>query len=730
MHANEHALQGQETTFERLFNPRGVAVIGASADLSRIGGQPIKALQAAGYAGHILPVNPKYKEVAGLKCYPSVEAIDKPCDLAIIAVPASAALSAVEACGKGGIGFTIVLSGGFKETGAEGAAQQDALVDATRRAGVRLIGPNCQGMVNFPDRVFAAFGSITGELELPAGNVSMVFQSGGFGFAIATLCAAEGVGFRTCISTGNEADLTTPDLLKAFLEDPETRVCGAYIEGVPDGRRLIEVGRRALEAGKPILLWKGGNTERGAKAAASHTANMTGRYDIYQAAFRQAGIIEAHDVHEMSDLFKLLNTGRLPQGKRIGVLSISGGSAIVFADRAVQNGLELPDFSPQNAVKLAEIVPAFGSAANPVDITAGVFNDVSLFTRALEVVLEDPNIDQLALLLASIPGRTALTAAQAIADVTARTEKPVTVGWSVRRERAEEAYAVLEEAGVPIIPTPVRLAHAAAATASYSIFRQRALQRPLWPGGDASARVELPPGVGALSEHASKNLLKAAGVPVSRDVLVPVGADPVGRAQGMKYPLVAKIVSPEIAHKTEVGGVRLGIDGPEALRQAVRDMYEAVRGHAPRAHIEGMLLSEMITDGVEAIAGVINDLSFGPVITFGLGGIFTEVLKDVTFRVAPFDADTAREMVEELRGRALLAGARGAATTDVDALAQALAKLSEFAWQARDRLAELDINPLLVRPRGKGVVAVDALVVLCEARAPVSVERCRRSTGP
>lgn len=700
--------------FAPALDPRGVAIIGASENPARIGGQPIRALVDAGYEGAILPVNPKYETVAGLHCYESIDAIDQPCDLAVIAVPATAVVEAIEACGRKAIGFVIVLSGGFGETGDAGALQQANLVKAAHAANVRVIGPNCQGLINFPSRVYAAFGSIVGELDMPLGPVSMAFQSGGFGFAIATLAAAEGVGFRTCVSTGNEADVTTPDFLDAFVEDPQTRVCSAYIEGLGNGRRLIEVGRRALSAGKPLLLWKGGNTERGARAAASHTANLTGRYDVYQAAFRQAGIIEVHDVHEMADLFKVFGTGRLPTGPRIGALSVSGGSAIVFADRAIDAGLTVPDFSDETARKLAEIVPAFGSAANPVDITAGVFNDISLFTRALEVVLEDPAIDQLALLLASIPGKTAAVAAQAIADVHAQTTKPILVGWSVRRDRALEAYEILETAGVPIIPTPVRLASAAAGTARYADIRKRLLSRPLWPtttdlADPIEANLE-----GPLGENVSKAVLAKAGLPVSRDVLVKRSERPSQSVVGLTYPVVAKVVSSDIAHKSDVGGVCLGLETAEALDASVDAMLKEVSSRRPDAAIDGVLVSEMISEGVEVIVGVTNDESFGPTVTFGLGGIYAEILRDVTFRVAPFDVDTALEMIAELRGRAMFEGARGMPPRDKMALAQLLADVSQFAWAARNRLVELDINPVLVRPDKAGVVAVDALMIVAE----------------
>lgn len=705
---------------EKLISPRGIAVIGASRDSSRIGGQPIKALQAAGYTGGIYPVNPRYEEVAGLRCYPDAAHIDEPCDLAIIAVSSAHVLKSIRDCSSAGIEFAVILSGGFRESGDSGATLEHELIAAARAGGVRLIGPNCQGLVNFPNRVFAAFGSITGELDLPQGPVSMAFQSGGFGFAIATQAAAEGVGFRTCISTGNEADLTTPDLLDVFIDDPGTTICAAYIEGLSNGRRLIDVGRKALEASKPLLVWKGGNTESGARAAASHTANMTGSYEVFQSAFRQAGIIEVFDVQEMVDLFKVFSTRRQARGERIGALSISGGSGIVFADRAIRDGLSLPEFGAETARKLAEIVPTFGSAANPIDITAGVFNDMGLFERALEAMIEDDGIDQLAILLASLPGAAALSAARVIVAVAERTEKPVLVGWSVRRDRAEEAYELLEGAGIPIIPTPVRLAHAAAVSARWATQRSTILARPQWADTEDAFPV-LPATTRPLDEFSSKQVLADAGIGRSVDVLMPCDGDPAVAAECLTYPLVAKIVSKDIAHKTEVGGVKLGIATPQDLDRAVQDILRSVARHAPGVRLEGILLAEMVTDATEALMGVVQDPCFGPVVAVGLGGIYAEIFGDVSFRVAPFDEDVAREMIFELKSLPIFQGARGREPADIDAFSKTLAQLSQFAWYHRHRLRELDINPALVRPATLsatgmpgGIVIADALMILAD----------------
>ena len=339
-------------SFERLFHPRGIAIIGASADLTRIGGHPIKALKGAGFKGGIFPVNPKYPELHGLKCYPDAAAISEPCDLAIVAVPAPAVAQAIRDCGKAKIPFAVVLTAGFRETGAEGRKLEDELKRAVAETGVRIVGPNCQGMLSLQSRVWAAFGSVADETDFRPGSVSCAFQSGGFGYAVVNLAEAQGLGFRYCVSSGNETDIDTPQLLSAFLDDPGTSAIFAYLEGTPDARRLLDVGRKSLETGKPVMIWKAATTEAGIKAAASHTANMTGRYDLYRAALRQAGLIEVDDVEPIVDIAKLFAQGRLPRGNAVGVLSISGGSGIVYADAAVRGGMSLPPFSDKTLAAL------------------------------------------------------------------------------------------------------------------------------------------------------------------------------------------------------------------------------------------------------------------------------------------------------------------------------------------------------------------------------------------
>ncbi len=688
-----------------LFEPRGVAVVGASADVTRIGGQPVRAMHRFGFGGGIYPVNPKYTEVDGLRCYGSVADIEGPCDLALIAVPAKAASNAVRACGAAGIPFCIVLSAGYRETGADGAAAEENLRKAAAESGTRLVGPNCQGMLNLTTKLYAGFGSAFLDPDLPAGPVSMVSQSGGFGFAVLIACIRRGVGFRIALSTGNEIDITTPEIIEALTDDPGTRIICAYIESVADGRRLMAAARRAVAAGKPVLVWKAGNTADGARAAASHTGSMTGRYDVYRAAFRQAGIIEIFDIDDLADACRAFLGGQLPAGPRVASAGLSGGAGILFADRAVARGLQMSTLGEDTDRMLRGAIPAYGSTANPVDVTASVFNDDRILTGVIDGMLGDAQVDQLALLMASMPGEAALRTARAVRAAIDRHHKPLMLAWSGRRHLAEAAWALLEDGHVPVYESPVRAAEACAWLASFAAARSA--PAPLAPPN--FAHIDLPAGGGALDEARSKALLAQAGIPVAREVILSADVEQPG-AFDLTFPVAVKVLSAAIAHKSEVGGVKLGVNNPGELADAIRAIRGSVRERRPDATIDGFIVAEMITDGLETILGVLRDPAFGPVVAFGLGGVAAEVLKDVSYRVAPFGVDQARAMIGELRSAALFGPFRGRGALDIDALGEAIARVSVLAAQG-ERLTEVDINPLFVRPRGLGVVAADALVV-------------------
>lgn len=705
--------------FARLFDPRGIAIVGASANAARPGAQTVSALQHYGYRGGIYPVNPKYAEVAGYACHPALERIEGDCDLAVIALPAAQVPAAIGQCADCGIGFAVVLGGGFRESGEAGARTESEMLAVARARGVRIVGPNCLGFVNVHARAYAAFGSLTRPPRLEAGPVSAVLQSASLGTSLLIQCAAAGAGFRYVVTSGNEADISAPEWIDAYVDDAETKIILAYLEGVSDGRAFMRAARRALAANKPIVLIKAGNTEQGRRAAASHTANLTGEYDVYRAAFRQCGVIEVEDVHEAVDTVACLGGGRLPGGRRVVVMGGSGGAAAMFSDHADKVGLELPPLAAGTLAGLTATLPALSSLKNPIDYTAGYPREERGldFQRAFETALGDPGIDQLAVMFAAA-GRSQLQYGGAVlAKVAAASLKPIVVFSGMTDTLAPEGLQHLRAAGIPVLSSPKRAAGAMARLADYADALARGKQSDA-AGPAADLRLpELPSGAATLNEIDSKRMIAAANVPVTRDRLLPL--EPGRAADGLTYPVVLKIVSSDIAHKTDIGAVRLGIADAKALAAAAGQIVASAREAAPQARLDGLLAAEMVSDGVETIVGVVNDAAFGPVVAFGLGGVFTETLRDVAYRVAPFGVEEARMMIAELRGRAIFDGVRGRPAADVNALALTLARISELAWALRDRLAELDINPLLVRPRGGGVVAADALVVLRAAHSAV-----------
>ena len=698
---------------ECLFSPRGIAVVGASVEAGRPGAQTIAALQQHGFKGGVYPVNPKYPEIAGYRCHASLGQITGGCDVAVIALPAARVPAVIRECGEHGIAFAVVLGGGFREAGDDGATLEKAMLAAARAGRVRIIGPNCLGLVNVHARVYAAWGSLTRPPLLPAGPVSAVLQSASLGTTLLVRCASAGVGFRYVVTSGNEADIGASELIESYIDDPETRVILAYLEGVTDGRTFMRAARRALAARKPLVVLKAGNTDQGRRAAASHTANLTGDYDIYRAAFRQCGVLEVSDLDEAADLVLCLLSGRLPKGRNVAVMGGSGGAAAMFADRADELKLCLPSLAGHTLQILKSSLPPLSSLKNPIDYTAGYPRAESgpEFQRAFAAVLDDPGIDQLAVMFAAAGRRQLQVGGELLGEVASSTKKPIVVFSGMTQEIAPEGLALMRKAGIPVVPSPKRAAVAMARLADYAaaLARHEAASRP--PGTGEMAFPDLPSGTATLDEHESKMIIAAAGVPVSRDCLIPVDVTDEAPV-GVSFPVAVKIVSRDIAHKTDMGAVRLNVPDRTALGAAVSEILANARRAAPGARISGILASEMVSDGLEAIVGVVNDPVFGPVVAFGLGGVLVEALNDVSYRVAPFGLEEARAMIGELKARAVLDGGRGAAPRDLEALCAALVQVSALAWQLRDRLAELDINPLLVRPRGQGVVAADALIVL------------------
>jgi acyl-CoA synthetase (NDP forming) len=703
------------TDLERFFNPRAIAIIGASRDFITISGQPLKHLQSHHYKGKLYPVNPRYPEIAGVKCYPSVTDLPETPDLALILVNASRVADILRQCGEKGVPYVIIFSSGFSEIGGGGVAMQRELASIARDYGIGVIGPNCQGMINVADSVFAGFGSVF-FTDYEPGAVSMVSQSGGFGFSVMNLSAKDGgLKFRQMVTTGNEIGVSTLDFMDYFIRDPQTEIIAGYLEGAKDAYRIPEIGAKALAAGKPILMWKVGNTEQGQRAAASHTANLGGAMALYKAAFRQAGIIQVEDIQDVIDYGRAFRGGRLPRGNRLAIITISGGAGILMTDECISRGMELAQLAPETVARLREFVPSFGALGNPVDVTAAIFNDLTLINRTLQAIVEDPGVDCIAMINASLQGEIAQKVAGEIVAVAARTDKPIFIAWSARDVAAPEAYAALDAARIPHYKSPVRCGRAMAAVSWYAEARRRAAaqrdERPLVIEKTIIIQ-QLIDSAGDLAEHAAKQVLAGYGIPVTREEMAGSRDEALAIARRIGYPVALKVQSPDIPHKTEARAVRLGITSDTELASAYDEVLANARAYDGSAKIEGVLVQEMVKGGVEAILGVTNDPLFGPAVMFGLGGIFAEVLKDVAFRLAPVTPSAAREMIEEIKGYPLLAGARGRPPADVDALTDAILRLSALAVDLKDCVAELDINPLFVMERGRGVIAADALIKL------------------
>jgi acyl-CoA synthetase (NDP forming) len=706
----DQATARPRTDLSRFLNPRGIAVVGVSKDPGRIGGQALRLLTDFGFPGKIYPVNPKYGDIKGLACYPDLAAVPQPCDVALIALSAPNVAGSIEQCGRAGIPFALVLSSGFAEVGEAGRSLQDQLVAAARAAGVRVVGPNCLGLLNLRDNARIGFGGTAQLKTLKPGPMAMVTQSGGFGFGVMAAAAHYGVGCSYAISSGNEADLTLLDWVADLIERPEVEVIVAFMEGVEDGRRLIELGRRALELGKPILAWKVGNTDIGARAATSHSARMTAGYALYRAAFRRGGLIEIRDVDDLIDVAKAFAMRKLPRGNRVGVLTLSGGAGVLLADRCVEEGLQLPQLTEATTRKLRETLVEFASVGNPVDATAHGYNDnFTSYRTAIALVLADSNVDQV---VARVPrGRAAGPWSRDLVEQLRSTDKPVILNWPTSPDDNGEVLSWLEENNVPCILGAGRAVHALAALTDFARKRDQHLGESKHPFQRVAARqsLDLPAGRGMLGEHRSKQALQRYGIPVVREELLAPAAIEALTASPVPFPVAVKIESPDVPHKTEAGAVRLGVQDLAGLKQAAREVMAAARKHHPDARIEGVLVQEMAA-GLEVIVGAVNDATFGPTVAFGLGGIFTELLHDVTHGFAPFDAGTARTLIGEVKGAALLNGYRGRPALDVAALADALARLSLLIADHADRIAEIDVNPLFVREQG--VVAADALIVL------------------
>lgn len=703
-------LEASQSTTERestdsLFHAKSVAIVGASSKLDTIGGRPVKYLQAYGYQGDIYPVNPKYDEIAGLKAYRSLTDVPGPVDLAILSVPAASILGALEECAEKRVGVAVIFSSGYAEVDEAGATAQEELKEAARRLGVRVLGPNAMGVMNLHNGLMATFSAVL-ERDHRAGPLGLVSQSGAYGAYIMAQGRELGLGFSQFTSTGNEADLEFGDLAFGTLEDNDTGAVLGYIEQIRDGGSFIRACQRAVDLNKPLVVTKVGRSEQGARAAQSHTGAMAGSHAVYEAVFRQYGALSVGSVQEMLDIAQMIQFETRPEGRRVGILSISGGAGVLLVDECEAAGLEAPELSDAVQARLRGHIP-FAGVANPVDFTPQVLNDPSVYAEFLEALCEQESIDSLIVFLAhtiQYEERLGLQLVEETRQAMTRFAKPIVV--VAQPGIGTDVAEALWHAQIPCYEDPSR---AVGALASMVEFYERRTKTLIDPPPVALSSSTVPrSNVG--TEESAKRFLAEHGLRVTREVLVQSKDQASAEANRIGFPVVLKLSSPDIAHKSEIGGVHVDLKSAAAVEEAYAAIMASVAEQAPSSRVDGVLVQEMVPEGVELIIGAKQDPVFGPIVLCGLGGVFTEVLQDFAMRRAPINTAIAREMLGELRGRAVLDGARGRPEADIDAAAEGIATVSQIVAGARDWLVELDLNPVIVLPKGEGYYVADAYI--------------------
>ena len=692
-----------------ILRPDSVAVIGASDTPSRIGGRPIHSMKTMGYAGRIYPVNPRRGSVQGLTAYPTIRDVPEPVDCALIAVPAAIAVDAIRDCADRGVKSAVVFTSGFAEQGEDGARAQAEVGRIARDSGMRIVGPNCLGVFALDSGWYGTFTNAPAMLELPPGPVGIVSQSGAYGSHVLLVAQKRGVGSNFWVTTGNECDVDVGEVIDFFAEAPEVGIIVVYAEGVRDADRLRRALGKARDARKPVIVMKVGKTEEGARAAASHTASLAGSDAIYEALFRQYGAYRAGTTEELVDVAYACQFGSYPKGRRVSLQTISGGGGVQMADDAVRYGLEVPPLPQPVQDKLKALIP-FAGTNNPVDFTAQALNEPDLMVKNIGLTIEEADYDSHIVFMTSVPATPFMKEPCANLFRTVRERYP-TEPMIMSLVGGRDVVEVYEKLGYPVFEDPSLAVRALAALTRFGETFGRGGDRP---PPDAPAGM-LPAPAEPVGEHGAKAVLASAGIPVVRESLAATPEAAAAAAAAIGGPCALKIVSPDIAHKTEIGGVLLNVEGDAAVADGARALLRRAAGRAPHARIDGVLVSEMINGGVETVLGAVHDPVFGPAVMFGLGGLFVEVLEDVSFRLAPFGVDEAHRMIDDIRGRAALDGVRGAPAADLDALADALARLSVFAAANAGRVASIDVNPFIALPEGG--VAVDALIVPLASRA-------------
>lgn len=699
-----------EKVLPAFFEPKTVAIIGASTNPSKVGYTILSNLQRAGYTGTIVPVNPGADSILGVKCYKSLEDFHGTIDQSVIVVPRKSVMDSVRSSIAKGVKAITVITAGFKEQDHEGAELEKEMVALCHKAGVDLLGPNCLGHLNTSFNMDLSFGN-----KWPQkGNISFISQSGALCCAVLDHAAKRKIGLSKLISVGNKAGLGENDLLGALANDPDTSVIVAYLEGITHGKQFVEIATDVSEK-KPIIMFKSGVTKSGSKAASSHTGSLAGADISYETAFNKSGIIRVSTYEEMFDIAQAFEYLPLPKGRRVAVITNAGGPGIMTTDAIELSGMSMAELTPETTAALKAFLPDAASVKNPVDVLGDA--DPSRYAKALEIVQKDPNVDSIVVLLTPQSVTKSLPTAEVLCNVTDR-QKPI-VACFLGGEDVGPARKHLHKNRLPDYASPEKAVNTIRAMVKYVEWKNRDKDGYEHVKGDKAKVSEIiakyrASGMVQINEPDAKQILSAYGVAIGKGALVHSAEEAAEKAEKIGYPIVMKIVSPDIIHKSDVGGVTLFLKSKEEVSAAYTAMLKKIMASCPAASITGIYIEKMAGSGSkECIVGITRDPQFGPMVMFGLGGIFVELLKDVKFALAPLSKHDALDMIKSIKMYPLLNGYRGQAKVDIDAIAEVIIRVGHLAADFPE-IAELDINPVMAFADGASTVAADARMTLAK----------------
>ncbi len=692
------------------FKPQGVAILGASSKPNKLSYGILENLLKYNYQGGIYPVNPNAQEILGVKVYPELAQVPDPVDLAVIVLPVGMTLDTMQACAQRGIKAVIIITGGFREVGGEGAEIERKTLAFARKHGMRVIGPNCVGTMDMRSGLNTTF--IKG--MPPRGPIAFISQSGAVCGGVVDLILESEVGFSHFASLGNEMDVSEADMLAYFGDDPDVKVIAVYLEGVQNGARFIEEARRVSRI-KPIVMLKAGRNNAGARAVSSHTGSLAGSYAAYQAVFSQTGVLEVETLAELFNVAWALGTQKLPEGKRVAIATNAGGAAALLADNLSANGAELAELSADTQTRLRSKLNPSAQVANPVDILGGA--EPADYLWSLEQMMRDENVDVLAPVLVPQALVDPLGVAQAWAQAAGQTDK--TMLTCLMGERSvREARAFLNRTGVPVYQFPDQVGPVLRAMRAYGEYLRKPIYKPVEPKkadeNVVCTILKTNTGKAALGEFETRDLLEAYGIPNVPGGLAENAQQAVEIAEKVGFPVALKIVAEGVLHKSDAGGIMLNLGDKVSVSAGFKQLLSRIREQFPEASITGAMVEKMAPKGLEVIVGMRRDPTFGPMMMFGMGGTLVEQLKDISFRVAPLSEEDINEMVDSTIAGKLLKGVRGSTLADIEAVQAVIAALSQLALDFPE-IEEIEINPLVVYPQGQGALALDSRTVLRQA---------------